>query len=322
MAGREWNTLMPRSHYPERDSVPYEAFGRRIAFPHRFPADSAAAAAQFRFSPLIDELTLGFALEGVRRLDLGRGPTTDLLAVSLSATDYVGHFFGPESVEQHDQILRLDRVLGAFLDTLFTLRDPRRIAIVVSADHGGGLIPELHGHSRVKWEPAMAAARAVLRANNGDTTAVDFESGALFVETEKLGTASEAAVVDAFMKAARSIATVLRVDRFADLKSKDPARDEIARRWLNMFPDDMLPAAVVTLKPGNIFDYPIVATHGSPHRYDSHVPLILWGEAFRTGRYRRPVRTVDIAPTLARLLQLTPAEPIDGVPLLEALRRP
>lgn len=321
-AGRAWTPLLPDAAYPEVDSVPIEAFGRNQTFPHRFPADSNAAAAQMRFSPMVDELTSRFALTGFRQLGLGRGPATDVLAVSFSGTDYVGHFYGPESKEQHDQILRLDRMLGAFLDSLYAERDGSRIIVALTADHGGGLIPELHGKLRVGIEPAMAAARALVRKAAGDTNAVDFESGAFFVDSAGLARSGLTVekVTAAFSEAARKIPGVAQVDRFADLSRRNLAKDELARRWLNMFPDDMLPVAVVTLAEGNIYDYPIVATHGSPHRYDSHVPMIFFGPPFRPGVYRRFVRTVDIAPTLARALGVTPAEPLDGRPLAEALR--
>ncbi len=320
-AGQAWTTLRDDSAYPEVDSVPIEAFGRNQTFPHRFPADSNAAAAQMRFSPMVDDLTARFALAGFRQLALGRGPTTDVLAVSFSATDYVGHFYGPESKEQHDQILRLDRTLGAFLDSVYAERDPSRIIVALSADHGGGLIPELHGKLRVGIDPAMAAARTLVRTSGGDTTAVDFESGAFFVDPNGLGPSGLTVeqVTTAFMDAARKIPGVGQVDRFGELARRNLNKDELARRWLQMFPDDMLPVAVVTLAEGNIYDYPIVATHGSPHRYDSHVPIIFFGPPFRPGTYRRFVRTVDIAPTLARALGLTPMEPLDGRPLLEAV---
>ncbi|MGE3614451.1 MAG: alkaline phosphatase family protein [Gemmatimonadales bacterium] len=322
-AGRAWTTLLADREYPDADSVPFETLDHKdIAFPHRFPADSAAAAAAVRFTPMIDELTLRLALTGLRKLDLGRGPEIDVLAISLSATDYVGHFFGPESKEQHDQILRLDRVLGAFFDTLYTLRDSSRIVVALTADHGVGLIPELHGHRRVAMGPAMAAARAAIAAAGGDTTALDLESGAFFVEKDRLGGRGLTVdrVVDAFMPAARDIPGVARVERYQDLATHDTTTDYVARRWLHMFPEDMRPDAVVTLAPGDIYDYPIVATHGSPNLYDSHVPMVFYGPPFKPGKYPRPVRTVDIAPTLARVLGVTPAERLDGRPLTEALK--
>ena len=321
-ANRTWDLLLDAKSYPEVDSVPIESFGRNFTFPHRFPADSARAAAQMRFTPMMDELTLRFALEGFRRLDLGRGPTTDVLAVSLSATDYVGHFYGPDSRELHDQIVRLDRVLGAFLDTVFAVRNPRRVVVALSADHGVQPTPELHHALRVNPNLVLQSARQAVTAAGGDSTAIDFESGALFVDPTKLGTKGLTvdAVIDAFVRGAKSVPGVLRADRFTDLQHTDPAKDEIARRWVQMFPDDMLPAATVTLGVGNMYDYPIVATHGSPHPGDSNVPIVFYGPWFKPGRYSTFVRTVDIAPTLAKVLRVTPTEKLDGHPLLEAIR--
>ncbi len=328
-ASRAWTPLLddPKA-YPEPDSVRYEVDGRDIAFPHTFPADSARTALLFRFTPLVDQLTAALALEGVRQLDLGRGPTTDVLAVSFSATDYVGHFYGPESKEQHDQILRLDRVLGGFLDTLFTLRDSTRIIIAMTGDHGGGMIPELHGKLRVDFDPLVAALRARVKAAGGDPSGAEFESGAFFADPAKLGPNLPAdQVVTSFMDDARKLPGVLRVDRFKDLGAMDTTKDYIARRWLHMFAPDLAPVVVVTLAEGNVYrlavspyPYPIQATHGSPHYQDSHVPIILVGAPFKPGRYGRFVRTADIAPTLAQVLGLRPAEPLDGRPLAEAIR--
>ncbi len=321
-AGQAWTTLRPAADYPEPDSVAYEGFGRNFMFPHQFPADSAAAAFQVRFSPMVDEMTLRFALQGLRQQKLGQRGATDVLAVSLSATDYIGHFYGPESKEQHDQILRLDRVLGAFLDTLFTLRDPSTVILVLSADHGGGFIPELHGGLRVDMGGAFDAAKAAVKAAGGDSTALDIESGAFFVDPAKLGSKGLTVnrVAQVFMAAAKLVPGVLRVDRFDDLVHRGPGADKIARRWLQMFPDDILPAAVVTLREGDIYNYPIIATHGSPHDYDSHVPLLFYGAPFKPGRYPGFVRTVDLAPTLASVLHIKPLERLDGRPLTEALR--
>ena len=92
-------------------------------FPHELPADRSEAANIVRTTPFMDELVVAFALNGVEALQLGKGPQTDLLAVSLSATDVIGHRFGPDSREIHDQVLRVDRAVGVLLDSLFKLRD-------------------------------------------------------------------------------------------------------------------------------------------------------------------------------------------------------
>jgi len=114
---------------------------------------------------------------------------------------------------------------------------------------------------------------------------------------------------------------VLRADRFRDLANRDLAKDAIARRWLQSFPDDQRPMATVTLTPGNIYNYPVTATHGSPHDYDSHVPIVFYGARFKAGRYGSFVRTVDIAPTMARMLGVNPTERLDGRVLTQALGR-
>jgi hypothetical protein len=165
----------------------------------------------------------------------------------------------------------------------------------------------------------MAAAREALRAAGGDTTAVDLESGALFIEPGKTGRASVDQIAATFMAAALRIPGVLRADRFADLAARDTARDEIARRWLQMFPDDMLPVAVVTLAPGNMYNYSVTATHGSPHRHDSHVPIVF--TARPSGRAATQALSDGGRPTLAQVLGLTPSERLDGRVLTEALGR-
>ena len=96
-AGSTWSLLLPDSAYPEPDSVRFEAGGGEIAFPHRLSPNVDAAVLQIAGFPVMDSLTLAFALRGVERLRLGQGRATDLLVVSLSTTDAVGHAYGPDS---------------------------------------------------------------------------------------------------------------------------------------------------------------------------------------------------------------------------------
>src|SRR2546423_7411880 len=113
-AGATWSLFLPARAYPEPDSEPYENAGKDFTFPHRLSTDSARAALEYLGVPSMDSLTLAFALEGVRTLGLGSRGAVDLLSVSLSTTDYVGHTYGPDSREIHDQVVRLDPPLGPF----------------------------------------------------------------------------------------------------------------------------------------------------------------------------------------------------------------
>ena len=318
--GTTWEQT-PGINFAEPDSVPVERGGRGFTYPHRFPGTRDSIGVAVRYSPMVDELIARFAWRGFRELDIGRGPGMDLLAVSFSATDYVGHTYGPESREVHDNMVRLDRVLGAFLDSLYSVRDSSRIVFALSADHGVQKIPELHGGVRVSMRTAMVAARALVRRHGGDTTAIDFESGGFFIDQEALvGGLTSRMLTDSFMVAARKVNGVMRVERFDALTRLDTLTDPIARRWIHMFPDDIAPTAVVTLRPGSIYAGN-VATHGTPHDEDSHVPLLFVGEAFAPGRHDGFVRTVDLAATLAHALGVRPLERLDGRVLVDAFRR-
>lgn len=326
-AGTSWTLLLDGTEYTEPDSVALESGGRDFLFPHRISSDSTQAAAQVSGYPMLDELTLAFALEGVRQLGLGAGSHPDLLAISLSATDAVGHRFGPDSRELHDQILRLDRALGVFLDSLFALRNPARIVIALTADHAVTPLPEARsrypnqGAGRVNLAPVVNALFANLRSAGVDTTAFAFEEGILILEPDALARAklNADAVTRTFATEVAKVPGVLRVDRVRDLARRDTTRDYVARRWLHMLPADLPAAAVVTLKPYWYWYGVTFPTHGSPHDSDAGVPIIFYGNGIRAGRYADRALVVDIAPTLAAIARVRPTERLDGRVLRRAL---
>lgn len=330
-AGQTWTLLLADSAYRERDSVAIEGLGHDNVFPHRMPADSAAAAIAVLGTPSIDEIVLALALDGLGTLGLGAGAATDVLSVSLSATDFIGHRYGPDSREVHDQVLRLDLALGTFLDSLYRLRDSSRVALVLTADHGVAPVPELMFATvqpppmRVELPSLLAALQTTLRSAGVDSTAVILAPPLVLLDRRRLSGRNVGAdsLLTALAAAALLVPGVLRADRWRDLLRADHARDPIARRWVHQFPADAAVDLVLTLTPGSLWgDQGPVATHGSPHGDDTHVPLIFHGPAFRPGRYAGFVRTVDIAPTLAAVAGVTPAEPVDGVVLRAVLRAP
>ena len=221
-------------------------------------------------------------------------------------------------------MLVVNRPLGAFLDTLFTLVDQRRVVLALSADHGVGPIPEVHGGDarRVSGVPFVAQMRSALRAAGVDTTAFDFGSGALAVDRGALSAAgvNVDALLAGFTAFARTVPGVRSADFLTELAQRDTVTDHVARRWLHMFAPGGDVEVVVTLEPYSIWSYGAVATHGSPWDYDARVPLIFWGEVFAPGRYASPVRTVDIAPTLAHVLDVARPEQVDGRVVTESLR--
>lgn len=328
--GRRWNLLLKPSAYQEPDSEPYENRGRGVTFPHDLPPDSFQASIMVMGTPFMDSLTLAFALDGVNQLQLGKGPSPDLLAVSLSTTDAIGHAFGPNSREIHDQVLRLDRYLGQFLDSLDRLRDNRRIVVSLTSDHG---VTSYVQWSRAHGDPAalevradtlISAVEAALEARAGSGRWIRFFDLGMLV-MDRAGLQAKGVNVDSVVADVRTrmhaLPGVWRVDTPRELASADTARDPIARRWLNAIPSDLGVELCVTLKPHDVWGPTTSAEHGQPSEDDAHVALIIAGAGVRPGRYSRRVQVADIAPTLARLLGVPPLETLDGRVLSEALRR-
>ncbi|HEY0997618.1 MAG TPA: alkaline phosphatase family protein, partial [Gemmatimonadaceae bacterium] len=330
LAGSAWTLLRPASDYPEPDTVVFENSGVDVTFPHAIPADSEHAAVYARATPALDRVVLGAALEGVHEMRLGAGRSTDLLSVSLSSTDLIGHRFGPDSREIHDQVLQLDRMLGSFLDSLFRLRDPREVVVVLTSDHGIGSMPELAPASvhprpvRAETRRAVRAAQDGLRQAGVDPELIAIDGPFVLMAHAPLRRAGVKvdSLSRAIAEALRATPGVLRVDRLRDL-ARDSARDSVARRWVHQLPAGAdVVELVVTLTPLTIEESRLSATHGMPFDDDTRVPMIFWGAPFRAARHDAAVRTVDLAPTLARVLGVRAGgaggERLDGVPLREA----
>lgn len=330
-AGKSWNLLLPSSAYPEPDSVPVENGGTDLVFPHAVPRDSAAAAAAASVFPWMDEITLAFALSGLQELRLGlAADRTDVLAVSLSTTDAIGHSYGPDSREMHDQVLRVDRALGVFFDSLFKLRERERIIVALTGDHGMSPYPTLkstiylnHEARQVSLAAPWSAFVARLAARGVDRSAVNLDGEAVVVTKPeafaKAGVDVDSAIAS-FGEEARHVDGVLRADLLTALARADTVHDTIARRWLHMFEPGGRVRLVVTLTPYSYWSGVTYATHGSPHDGDAHVPVVFYGARVKPGKYRGFVRVVDMAPTLAGIVGVKPLEALDGRVLRQAIR--
>jgi len=278
----------------------------------------------------MDSLTLAFAVAGMDALRLGKGDWTDVLSVSLSTTDAIGHAYGPDSREIHDQVLRLDRYLDWFLEQVFKRVGRDNVVIVLTADHGVTSYPEhsrLRGHpeaTRVSLDTIVRAANSALGGRTGGTSGdwLLFDTGMLFVRNRGRLVAAHVntdSVLADFVQRAKVVPGVGRVDRTADLASADTVADPVARRWLHHVGGVQDVALVVTLQPWSVWGGSVIAMHGQPSDDDAHVPLIFWGKGFKRGGYVARAAAVDIAPTLAQLLGLSALSIVDGRVLSECL---
>ena len=331
MAGTAWTLLRDPSQYAEADSVPVESQGRNFMFPHALPADTVQAVRSVSDDPRMDWLTLQLAMAGLDAMQLGKGPSTDVLAISLSTTDAVGHRYGPDSREIHDQLLRLDRYLGEFLDSLYKVRDSSKIVFALTADHGVQPFPELHfagqpgATLRINADPVLVSVKRALAARGLDTArALDFEFGMLFADSAAFRAANIRldSVLTSMAVAFRRLPGVARVDKRADLAKADTVRDAVARRWLHALPPALPVVMLVSPKPFVYWNGVNYATHGSPNDRDARVPILFSGPGFARGVTRtRAVRVVDMAPTLAARIGVAPIGKLDGVVLSDAFRR-
>src|SRR5690606_12261147 len=126
-------------------------------------------------------------------------------------------------------------------------------------------------------------------------------------------------IARAFAEHAAKLPGIQRVDVIDDLARADTVSDYVARRWLHMYRPGGNAIAALTLEPYNSLEGGNIASHGSPHDYDALVPLLFWGRQFRAMHDTGQARVVDLAPTLAQVLGLVPAERLDGTVLERAL---
>jgi predicted AlkP superfamily pyrophosphatase or phosphodiesterase len=333
--GRTWHSeLEPGRIYPgvrEDDFEGENASRLGRTFPHALPADPDEALARLVLTPWMDEWVLDLARRAVEALELGADETPDLLTLSLSATDEIGHLFGPHSVEIADQLLRLDRLLDTFLDDLDRQVGLDRTLVVLTSDHGVSPVPlesRRQEHASARYVDMEALRVRIVERLAGEYGQGDYVPGIrplrfwfdhALLESRgiDLGTARSLAREEAL--ATPGVARVLTP---TDLEpAPTEGADVILQQARRSFVPDRVGDLLLVLEPFCLPSDPVdVTTHISPHPYDTHVPLILFGAGIEPARDHRRVSTVDVAPTLASILGLTPAEPLDGRVLPEFRR--
>ena len=338
-AGESWELLHDVSTYlfGDADDRPYETalpgFGR--TFPHEFGDSSDRYfTTLLTVSPAGDELTLDFARALIENEELGADEVPDYLSVSFSVTDYIGHIFGPSSLESEDNILRLDRTLAALFEFVEQRVGLENTLIVLSADHGA---PEAPGYlSDLGFEAAYVDPESFDTTTAIESLKAQFGIGEelittyfhpyLYLNRELIsqrgldqGTV-EAAVADVLTQfdgiALAISSSALREGRTPDFP--------IVQTILRNFSPDRSGDIYIVFEPNrfvNDFDgLTVASTHGSPWRYDTYVPLIFVGAGIPAQRVARPVQTVDVAPTLALLIGAKPPSGSVGVPLSEVVQ--
>jgi hypothetical protein len=320
LAGTKWGLFRPEADYPEPDSMPYEHGGSDVTFPHEFPATAKEVRNQLSAFPWMDSLTLAFALHGVHALSLGNRGATDLLSISLSTTDAVGHAYGPDSREMHDHLLRLDQWLGAFLDSLERLVPANRIVLALTSDHGVTSFPEYltsvkHvSAGRISLDDVARNTAADLTARYNADFGIEFGNGLLSGDTAALRARGldVDSLAGAIASGLRGRSGIGRVYTPRTLMAAS-ARDIDAVRWRNAIPPDVAWLVCVVARPNFLWSSgKLSAEHGTLNDPDVTVPIAFMGPRIAPHTFQKAARTVDIAPTLAAYLGVRPTERLDG----------
>ena len=354
--GAKWERLLPESEYVKRagpDSPSWETVasttGDTNTFPHTITGGAKGPERAFYthldHSPFVNELVVSFTQQAIINEQLGQDDYTDVLTVSLSGNDYVGHRFGPYSHEAMDVTLRTDRQIATLLDFVNTRVGLSNTLIAFTADHGVSPIPEQAkelglGGARLKIadlfdtiNKAISArynpqgkspdptADYLVKWNEGGTA---FINGNLYFNYDALR--RDGVSVEDFSQvvvaAALTFPGVARAfSRVQLLRGATSITDPIERRVLHGFYPARSGDIVLVAEPFKYLGDGITATHGSAYSYDTHVPTIIMGVGVIAGRYFEPATPADIAPTLSALLRITPPTNATGRVLIEAIKR-
>jgi predicted AlkP superfamily pyrophosphatase or phosphodiesterase len=290
------------------------------------PAPGAGFFKEFERSAFGNELLEAFAERVIEAEQLGRHSGTDVLAVSFSSNDYVGHDHGPDSPQVHDISIRTDRVLGALFQFVDSKVGLNKTLIVLTADHGVAPMPEAQksrrmSGGRIPEDIVVKKAQAVCEAAYGPGKWVVGESGPSPYLNLALIREKGLRVVDVeetVAAAVRSIPHVARVYTRSQLLAGSVNSDAVARRVANGFHPQRSANLLVMPEPFWLFEDK-GTSHGTPYHYDTHVPIVFMGPGIKSGWYRKRAAVNDIAPTLAAILEIEAPSGSAGRVLDEAL---
>ncbi|MGH9754682.1 MAG: alkaline phosphatase family protein [Blastocatellia bacterium] len=331
--GKRWERLLPESAYQRStaDDAPYEKFNAGNKFPYIITGGEETPGRgfynHFEYTPFANDYLVDFAKAAIESEQLGADDTTDLLTVSFSANDLVGHAYGPYSHEVHDITLRTDRTLAELFNYLDRKIGLDNVIIALTADHGVAPVPE---HARQyglggRIEPKSitdAVENALDKSFGEEKWVLAFSNGNIYLD-EAVIERRKIAVEDVERMAGQAI---VKIDGVAEcflrsqiLSGRLP-QTKIARSVANGFYAQRNGNMVVVPQPFFFIGEGVTTTHGTPYVYDTHVPVIFYGAGVVAGTHHSDASPADIAPTLAALLKIEIPSNSVGRILSEAIK--
>ena len=338
-AGTSWELLNEPSTYTFGDAddcaweTDFPGFGR--VFPHPYgKADGKYYSTFLTLSPAGDDLTLDFAKTLLDAEQLGQDEVTDYLSVSFSSTDYIGHLFGPSSLEMEDNLLRLDRTLADLFAHIEKRVGLKNTLIVLSADHGGPEAPGyLNAHgiearyvSPEKWDQSPAIKTIKEQFGIGKEIIQAYHHPYVYLDRDVIREKSldqaevEKAIAAELMKfdgvALAISSAALREGNLPDT----PLINSVLRNYNPNRSGDIFVVHQAHCFINDFDGLKVACTHGSPWSYDTFVPVIFAGGTLKAQRIYRSIEPLGIAPTLSAIVGAKAPSGSRAAPLAEVMQ--
>jgi predicted AlkP superfamily pyrophosphatase or phosphodiesterase len=336
-----WTRSMPAGAYERSrdDRFAAELDGHHTTFPYRVKETAETQEENFyeflRSTPFADELSIRFASALVTGERLGEDDAPDLLFLGCSAADFIGHGWGPYSQEVEDYYLKLDRYLETFFELLDRRVGPGNYTVVLTSDHGVDPIPEdladeFAGAERIdvdRYYADLDEAESTVKWEFGiEDTLIHHRSRGLTIDPAVVRGAGASApeIRGRLAEVIEQIPYVEVVYTYDELSGGGEEDDgKYLRLARNSFYPGRSPDLYVVFKEHRLLTGSSHGTtHGSPHDYDRHVPLVFWGPGIASGTVDERVATVDVAPTLCEFLGIGVPAGLDGRPLTSWFEQP
>lgn len=333
--GAKWDRALPEEAYRRAMSEHLPEQQRPVGqdFPYTINGGEDKPGPKFyqmfEYTPFALEYLENFAKAAIEGESLGADQHTDLLSISFSAPDLLGHSYGPDSQEVLDMYVRLDRVIADLLNYIDRRIGLANTLVAMTADHGVAPIPrrmELLGLDAgvIERSKLTDAVNQALKARfGGDKWVMTFANEMLFLDRKQMRElkADPAEVERVAGEAALTVKGIANYfTRTQIIEGRMPA-GALSRRVMNGFYRPRAGDVWIITKPFSfVFEgFALATTHGSPYRYDTHVPVILFGSGVRAGRYYNEATPSDIAPTIAAMIGVEPPSGSVGRVLVEAI---
>lgn len=327
-----WKLLLPQDQYTEStpDNQPYEegVIGKKApVFPYELAGVAGNSYGFLINTPLGNTLTREMAIAAIKGENLGKNTDTDLLAISFSPPDVVGHANGIHSVEQEDLYLRLDKELEALLNFVDTWVGKGQYTVFLSADHGAMEVPELRNSykipgGRINMEAVYTRIRKRITNEFGEGDyVVAAQNRQIYLNHELLK--KRKVEVEQIYKVVKD--EIITIEGIGDVYIADKlgeARLIAYQRelYLNEVHTNRSGDILITIAPGWINKANYGTSHGSGNNYDTQVPFLLYGWGIQPGETLDKTRICDIAPTISALLNITAPEGSIGTVVSKALK--